>query len=120
MLHHEVSVAREYSDYIEDIRITIDKIESFIKGLSYEDFIGDEKTLYAVVRALEIIGEAAKKVPEEIRKKMEGIPWKDMSGMRDILVHDYINVDVETVWLTAKEKVPQLKRLLEKYTRDEI
>lgn len=112
-------MAREYFDYINDILIAIDKIESFIEGLSYEDFISDEKTLYAVVRALEIIGEAAKKVPEDIRRENEGIPWKDMSGMRDVLVHDYINVDVETVWLTAKQKVPQLKRLLEKIARDE-
>ena len=110
-------MARDYSDYIEDIRNAIDKIESFIAGLSYDDFIHDEKTLYAVVRALEIIGEAAKKVPEDIRNEMEGVPWKDMSGMRDVLVHDYINVDVETVWLTAKQKVPQLKRLLDTYTK---
>jgi uncharacterized protein with HEPN domain len=119
VLTYEVLVGREYSDYINDIRIAIDKIESFIEGLSYEDFIRDEKTLYAIVRALEIIGEAAKKVPEDIRKETEEIPWKDMSGMRDVLVHDYINVDVETVWLTAKQKVPQLKRLLEQYTRGE-
>jgi uncharacterized protein with HEPN domain len=119
VLTYEVLVGREYSDYINDIRIAIDKIESFIEGLSYEDFIRDEKTLYAIVRALEIIGEAAKKVPEDIRKETEEIPWKDMSEMRDVLVHDYINVVVETVWLTAKQKVPQLKRLLEQYTRGE-
>ncbi len=119
MLKHEVLVAREYSDYLEDIVTAIEKIESFIEGLSYEDFINDEKTLYAVIRALEIIGEATKKIPDDIRKKVDTIPWKDMAGMRDILVHDYINVDVETVWLTAKEKIPQIKLLLEKLVKDE-
>jgi uncharacterized protein with HEPN domain len=112
-------VAREYTDYIEDILTAIEKIEAFVEGLSYESFIKDEKTLYAVIRALEIIGEATKKIPDDIRKKNDTVPWKDMAGMRDVLVHDYINVDVETVWLTAKEKVPQLKPLLEKIAGDE-
>ena len=111
-------MAREYSDYIEDILTAIGKVESFVKGLSFEDFKKDEKTVYAVIRALEIIGEASKKIPDDVRKKADGIPWKDMAGMRDVLIHDYISVDVETVWLTVKEKIPPIKPLLEKLTED--
>ena len=115
---NEVIVTREYSDYIEDILTAIEKAETFIKDLSYEDFINDEKTVYAVIRALEIIGETTKKIPDDIRLNNTEIPWKDMAGMRDVLIHNYISVDVETVWLTVKDKIPQIKPLIEGLAKD--
>ena len=109
---------REYSDYVEDILNAMGKAAFFIKDMSYENFMNDDKTVFAVIRAIEIIGEATKHVPDEARKNYPEIPWKDMAGMRDVLIHDYIGVDVETVWLTVKDKIPQIKPLIEKMAKD--
>ncbi len=109
---------REYSDYIEDILNAMEKADIFIKEMGYENFINDEKTVYAVIRALEIIGEATKHIPDEARQNYPEIPWTDMAGMRDVLIHDYVGVDVETVWLTVKDKIPQIKPLIERMVKD--
>ncbi len=111
-------MAREYSDYIDDILSAMDKVASFIKGSSFEDFKSDDKTIFAVVRAIEIIGEATKHIPDDARQKYSEIPWKEMAGMRDVLIHDYISVDVETVWLTANDKIPQLRPLIDKMAKE--
>ena len=104
---------REYEDYLNDISDAIKKIEIFIKGLEFDDFKKDDKTKFAVIRALEIIGEATKNIPDEIRNKHPKIPWKDMAGMRDVLIHGYFGVDEEIVWLTIKEKIPEIKPKIE-------
>jgi uncharacterized protein with HEPN domain len=93
---------------------SIEKIQNFIKGVDFEGFKKDDKTKFAVIRALEIIGEATKHISEEFRKKYPEIPWKDMAGMRDVLIHDYFGIDEETVWRTVKEKIPNLKPSIEK------
>ena len=105
---------REYEDYLRDLLDAIEKIQDFIKDLDYEDFKKDDKTKFAVIRGLEIIGEATKHISEEVRVKYPEVPWKEMAGMRDVLAHDYFGVDEETVWLTAKNKIPQLKPSIEK------
>jgi len=79
---------REAGDYIEDIINAMEKSTNFIKDLSYKKFIQDDKTVFAVVRALEIIGEAVKSIPNNLRKKYPEIPWKDMAGMRDKVIHE--------------------------------
>ncbi len=109
---------KEFSDYIEDILTAMEKTEIFVKGMDYEKFRNDEKTVFAVIRALEIIGEATKHIPNEIRQNYSKIPWKDMAGMRDVLIHDYVGVDVETVWLTVKDKIPKIKPLIKKIAED--
>lgn len=76
--------------------------------------ICDRKTINAVIRSLEVMGEAAKRIPEEIHRKYPGIPWKRMAGMRDKLIHEYAGVDLETVWDVITEELPPLKPLLEK------
>ena len=81
--------------------------------MSCEEFSMDDKTVFAVVRALEIIGEATKQIPDDVRKQNKDIPWKDMAGMRDILIHDYFGVDPETVWLTATKKIPDVQPLIQ-------
>ncbi len=99
---------REYKDYLNDILEDMGKAQSFIGNMNYESFIKDDKTIFAVIRALEVIGEASKRVPENIKNLNPDIPWKDMSGMRDVLIHDYFGVDYETVWATVKEKIPEI------------
>lgn len=103
---------KDDSIYIDHIIASIDRIQQYISGLKQSTFLNDLKTQDAVVRQLEIIGEATKKVSFELRDKFPSIPWLDMAGMRDRLVHDYIDVDFEIVWKTASEDIPKLKELL--------
>ena len=100
---------RDYIDYLQDIVDSIDDIGDFIKGMSFEEFSQDKKTINAVLRSIEVMGEAAKNVPEEIREQYPKIPWKKIGGMRDKLIHEYHGVDIETVWKTLHEDIPPLK-----------
>ena len=100
---------REYGDYIQDIIDPIKETEEFTKELLFNDFKGDKKTVNAVIRSLEIMGEAAKKIPDELRKKYSGIPWKEMAGIRDKLIHEYHGVDLEIIWKVVKEELPPVK-----------
>ncbi|MBA7518350.1 hypothetical protein ES705_10420 [subsurface metagenome] len=99
---------------MQDILDAIEKAQRFVENLSYEEFTKDDKTVFAVVRALEIIGEAAKNITDNNRKKNPDVPWKDMSEMRDILIHDYFGVDMETVCLTVTERITEIKPLIQK------
>jgi len=108
---------REFVDYLRDILDAMQKVQKFIENIDYEIFMQDDKTVFAVIRAFEIIGEATKHIPEKIRQRNLAIPWRDMSGMRDVLIHDYFGVDVETVWLTVKEKFPQIMYLIEEMVK---
>ncbi|MFH1095882.1 MAG: DUF86 domain-containing protein [Candidatus Desantisbacteria bacterium] len=109
---------REIGDYIRDIMDAMEKAVRFTKDISYEDFAIDDKTAFAVVRALEIIGEAVKNVPHEFREKYPKIPWREMAGMRDKLIHDYFGVSLDVVWKAVKEEVPPIKPLIEKMLDD--
>ena len=94
---------REAGDFIEDIINAMDKALKFVEGMSYEEFVQDDKTVFAVVRAIKIIGEAVKNVPDDIKKKYPEVPWKGMAGMRDKVIHGYFGVDLKVVWDTIKE-----------------
>ena len=109
---------REYSDYIRDIADAIDKAQEFTEGLSYEAFREDVKSAFAVVRALEVIGEAAKSVPEFVKDKYPDVPWKEMAGMRDKLIHEYFGVKYEVVWDTVKIELPELRSKFEKILKE--
>lgn len=83
--------------YIEDIIAAMESIEEFVKGMDFDKFKKDDKTCSAVIRKFEIIGEAAKRVPQDIKEKYTQIPWKEMSGMRDRLIHFYFGIDYKLV-----------------------
>jgi uncharacterized protein with HEPN domain len=109
---------REYIDYLKDIEDALEKIENFIAGLDFESFVKDDKTTFAVIRALEIIGEAARKIPKAIRSRYPDVPWQDMTGMRDKLIHDYFGVDLRVVWKTMQTDLPPLKGILDQIIRE--
>ena len=103
---------RTYKLYLNDILEAIERIEKYTEGLNFEDFSENTLIVDAVVRNFEIIGEAAKQVPVEIKKKQDQNPWKEMAGMRDKLSHNYSGVDIEIVWRTAKKRLPELKQIV--------
>ncbi len=109
---------REIGDFIEDIVNAMSKALKFVEGMSYEEFAKDDKTVFAVVRAIEIIGEAVKNIPEDIRREYPEIPWKGMAGMRDKVIHGYFGVDIKVVWDTVKKRIPEVKPLFMKMLKD--
>jgi len=111
-------MVREYKDYLMDLVEAMDKMEQFTRSLTYEDFKKDEKTIFAVIRALEIMGEAAKKIPAGARKKYKRIPWKQIAGMRDKLIHEYFGVNIQVIWKTVKEDIPLVKPIIRQMVGD--
>jgi len=105
---------RDISLYLKDILENMLEAEEFVAGLSYDDFTGDKKTFNAVIRSLEVIGEAAKNIPDNIRRKYPSVPFKEMAGMRDKIIHSYFGVDREAVWLAVRDRIPRLKPRIEK------
>jgi uncharacterized protein with HEPN domain len=103
---------RDHSLFIQDILLAIERIESFTSGMGYDTFVEDDKTLSAVVRKLEIIGEAVKQLPETFTQQHPTIPWKQIAGMRDKLIHFYFGVDPLLVWQTIRNRLPELKAVL--------
>lgn len=99
--------------YIEHILLSIEKIQSYTSAISKEEFCSNEMIQDAVIRNFEIIGEATKKVSENLKSSYYGVPWRLMAGMRDKLIHDYLGVDLEMIWVTIQIDIPQLKELLQ-------
>ena len=109
---------RDYKVSLEDILEAAQKIRGYTEGLSETTFSADSKTLDAVVRNLEIIGEAVKKIPNDIRSAYPEADWKKIAGLRDILIHEYFGIDPEIIWDILQHKLPaleqQVKRILSK------
>ena len=97
---------------IEDIWEAIEKIQRYIAGLNHDTFIKDDKTIDSVVRNLEIISEAANRLPEGFRAQHPEIEWRKIIGLRNRIVHDYFNIDVEIVWEIIQKDLPNLKSKL--------
>lgn len=105
---------RDSKVYLEDIAQAIEKIFTYTSKLTLKKFSKDPKTIDAVVRNLEIIGEAVKKLPHDIRSKHPDVDWKKIAGLRDILAHEYFGIDVEIIWDIIEHKLPPLlKRVRE-------
>jgi uncharacterized protein with HEPN domain len=98
--------------HLEDMATSSEKIIDFVHGMSFETFEDDSRTFDAVVRNLEIIGEAAKAVPEDVRTKYPQVEWKKIAGLRDMLIHEYFGVDAEIIWDIVQEKLPGLLKTL--------
>lgn len=106
---------RNYSDYFNDIVESINKIKKFSGGMNFKEFQDDTKTRYVVIRAFEILGEATKCVPQKIKDKDQDIPMREMSGLRDKLIHHYFGVDLKIQWETIKNDIPVLEKKMKAF-----
>lgn len=111
-------MSRDYRVYLEDIAQAIEKINSYTSKLTSGQFSEDSKTIDAVIRNLEIIGEATKKIPENVRSKYPDVDWKKIAGLRDILIHEYFGIDIEIIWDIMKNKLPFFRKQVERLLKD--
>jgi uncharacterized protein with HEPN domain len=114
-----LKTGRDHLDYLQDIMTMMEKIESFTAGMTKEDFIEDCMAHFAVIRAMEVMGEAAKNVPPEVRQKYPEIPWKKMAGLRDKVIHGYFGVDLFIIWESATRLIPGYRPVLLRILNEE-
>jgi uncharacterized protein with HEPN domain len=113
-----MSAKRVYADYLQDIVDYAEKAMRFMQDVSFDDFGDNEEKIFAVVKTLEIIGEAARHLPKSMRDKYAAVPWKQVTGMRDKMTHEYFSVDLEVVWRTVQEDLPPLRDTAKKMMED--
>jgi uncharacterized protein with HEPN domain len=107
-------MSKEPKEFLRHINDECLYIISVSKDLKYEDLLSDETLKRAIVRSLEIIGEATKKIPADVKVKWNTIQWKNMAGMRDRLIHDYIGINYTIVWDVIKNKIPDMNKQISK------
>ena len=109
---------REITDYLNDINDSIIDISNFIANMTFEEFESDKKTQYAVVHCLEVIGEAVKKIPTDLRNQYPHIPWKEIAGMRDVIIHQYFSIDLDLLWETISKDILDFEKKILKIKGD--
>lgn len=112
-------IDRTVLHFLEDILKATDAVERFVLHMDYEAFARDEKTIRAVEREFEIIGEAVKKIPALVTEKYPEIPWRSVAAMRDRLIHHYWDTETDILWKTVEESVPQLKIIIQRMIENE-
>ena len=111
-------MSHEFLDFVEDILDAMDKAEVLVEGFTYREFEEDFRTNFAVIRALEIIGEATKRLPMTVRERYPAIPWTGMAGMRDRIIHGYDTVDLQIVWDVVQQDIPAIKPQIQQILAD--
>ena len=109
---------RDFRVYLDDICSAADKIRRYTAGLSFDTLRNDERTIDAVVRNLEIIGEAVKQLPADIRAQHPEVDWKRLAGLRNVLIHEYFGIDLEIVWDILQSKLPALEARVREMLED--
>lgn len=109
---------RNYSLYLSDLVEAMEAIEKFVEGMDLEGFKKNDMVSSALTRKFEVVGEAAKNIPEEIRNRYLQVPRKEMAGMRDRLIHFYFGINFDLVWHTIKDVIPQVKPVIHKIIED--
>jgi uncharacterized protein with HEPN domain len=109
---------RIYTDYLHDIAYYTARAEQFVAGLEFEQFLADEEKSLAVLHALQIIGEAASHLPDSLKQRYPQVPWADIVGMRNLIVHGYYLMDLEIVWKTIHEDLPLLREAMDQIQGD--
>jgi uncharacterized protein with HEPN domain len=114
-----MSSPRRDRDYLGDIVEAAERVLSYASGLNFESFLDDRRTQDAILRNLQVIGEAAKKISPSLRAAHPHLPWREMTGLRNRIVHDYFGVDLEVVWVIVEDELPGLLRDIEAILRSE-
>ena len=112
-------VGRDCILFIEDILDAIRKIEMYVAKLSFEEFSNNSMAIDAIIRNFEVIGEASKNIPKRIKEKYPNVEWKEATGFRNVLIHNYFGIDVESVWDTLNNNIPILKKHVEEVLASE-
>ena len=111
-------IDRDYRDFINDILTALISIENFIKGISINELEKDDRTYSAVIRKLEIIGEASRRIPKTIKNEFSDIPWNKMIALRNIAIHEYFGIDITIIWEIITKNLPDTKPSIEKMIKD--
>ena len=101
-------MSRDFRLYLDDIQLSAEKILRYTRGLDFTEFVNDDKTFDAVVRNLEIIGEAAKHIPQDIRDRYSEVEWRRIAGLRDVVIHEYFGIDDRILWDVVCNHIPRL------------